>query len=432
MSPLVFVATAITAALAALVVTVVQAVSIDRRSLMSHLAPGLVQFGGGRRFRLSTCLVGAQLALTLPLIVVAGLLAQSLYHLGHVDTGFERSNLLQISVEPALVGYSGERARAYYAALTERLRAVPGVVDASVSSGGALSGYDGVARLRRDDGLHDVTTNAVDERYFGTMGIRLASGRAFDAAEARANATVVVVNDALARRLFGSSEGAIGQVVTFEQGRTSEQRTVIGVVENTADASLRDRSTPTVYLPVGESSLLMVHVRFVADPVGMTAAVRQSAMSLEPSVPILRIETIEGRRQNALQRERLLAAASVAISWVALALSAIGLFGRVNRDVAARTREIVIRSALGATPFQIARLFLEDTAKMLVLSGVAGIGAAFAAARVLEGQIYGVVGSDLTMYLVAAATLALAATIATMLPLRRAWREGGSTHLLRA
>ena len=95
-------------------------------------------------------------------------------------------------------------------------------------------------------------------------------------------------------------------------------------------------------------------------------------MSLDPGVPILRIETIEGRRQNALQRERLLAAASVAIGWVALALSAIGLFGRVNRDVVARTREIVIRSALGATPFQIAKLFLKDTARILVVSGVFG------------------------------------------------------------
>ena len=426
-----FLATAIAAALAAFAVTIVQAVSIDRRSLTSHLAPRLVQFGDGRRLRLSTCLVGAQLALTLPLIVVAGLLAQSLYHLGQVDTGFERSNLLQISVEPALVGYSGDRARAYYAALTERLRGVPGVADASLSSGGALSGYDGIARLRTDDGWHDVTTNAVDERYFSTMGIRLVSGRPFDAAAARGNATVVVVNDALARRLFGLSGDAVGQVVTFHWGSTSEQRSVIGVVENTADASLRDRSTPTAYLPVAGSSLLIVHVRFEGDPVGMTAAVRRSAMSLDPSVPILRIETIEGRRQNALQRERLLAVTSGAIGWVALALSAIGLLGRVNRDVVARSREIAIRSALGATPFQIANLFLKDTASILVLSGVSGIGAAFAAARVMEGQMYGVGGTDLTTYAGAAATLALVATIATILPLRRAWRAGASTHLLR-
>ena len=114
-----------------------------------------------------------------------------------------------------------------------------------------------------------------------------------------------------------------------------------------------------------------------------------------------------------------------------LALSAIGLFGRVNRDVVARTQEIVIRSALGATPFQTANLFLRDTARILVLSGVLGIGAAVAAGRAIEGQIDGVSGTDLTMYVGAAATLALVATIATRLPLRRAWRAGESTHLLR-
>jgi predicted lysophospholipase L1 biosynthesis ABC-type transport system permease subunit len=219
--------------------------------------------------------------------------------------------------------------------------------------------------------------------------------------------------------------------VAFDRGPTSEQRIVIGVVENTADASLRERSTPTAYLPVAESSLLMVHVSVVGDPGGMTAAVRRSVMSHDPGVPILRIETIEGRRQHALQRERLLAAAAVAIGWVALALSAIGLFGRVNRDVVARTREIVIRSALGATRLQIATIFLKDTAGILVVSGVLGIGAATAAARVMKGQMYGVSGTDVTMYVGAVATLTVVATIATLLPLRRAWRGGESAHLLR-
>ena len=430
-SPFVLVATALTAALAACAVALVQAIAIDRRSLMSQLAPSLVQLGGGWRFRVSTCLVGAQLALTLPLLVVAGLLAQSLYRLGQVDSGFERSNLLQVSVEPALVGYSGERASAYYAALTERLRTIPGVADASVSSGGALSGYDGNARLRTDGDSRDVRTNMVDERYFSTMGIRLVAGRPFEAAQARGNASVVVVNDALARRMFGTSERAIEQVVTFEQGSTSERRTIIGVVENTADSNLRDRATPTAYLPVAESGLLMVHVRVAAGAAGMAAAVREAASSLDPGVPILRIETIEGRRQNALQRERLLAATSVATGWVALALSAIGLFGRVNRDVVVRTREIVIRSALGARPLQIVNLFLKDTATVVLLSAVPGIGAALIAARVMKAQMFGVSGTDVTTYVIALAVLALIATVATLLPLRRAWRAGESTHLLR-
>lgn len=185
------------------------------------------------------------------------------------------------------------------------------------------------------------------------------------------------------------------------------------------------------YLPVAESGLLIVQVRVVPDVVGMAAAVRVAASALDPGVPILRIETIEGRRQNALQRERLLAATSVVIGWVSLVLSAIGLFGCVSRDVVARTRELVIRSALGATPLQIANLFLKDTATVLLLSAVPGVGAALAAARVLKAQTFGVSGTDLTMYVGAVAALAVVAIVATMLPLRRLSRTRESTHLLR-
>lgn len=218
----------------------------------------------------------------------------------------------------------------------------------------------------------------------------------------------------------------------FEQGRASERRLVIGVAENTADANLRDRSTPTAYLPVAQSSLLMVHVRLAADAVGIIAAVREAVTSLDPRIPLLRIETIEGRRQHALQRERLLAATSVAIGWIALALSAIGLFGRVNRDVVSRTREIVIRSALGATPLEIAHLFLKDTATILLLSGVSGLVAAIAAVRLMKGQLFIVSSLDLATYVGATTVLVLVAVVATLSPLRRAWRAGGSTHLLRA
>jgi predicted permease len=429
-SPFVLVATALTATLAAFVVALVLAFSLHRRSLMSRLAPSLVQFGA-RRVRVSTCLVGIQLALTLPLLAIAGMLAQSLYVLGQVDTGFDRRNLLQVRVEPALVGYSGEQSRAYYAALVERLRAIPGVVDASTSSGGALSGYDGQVRLRYGGDEHVVQTNAIDERYFGTMGIRLVAGRSLDQSEARGQGAVILVNDGLARLLFGVSERAVGQMVTIEQGPADEQRTVVGVVENTADSNLRDTSTLTAYLPVAQSGLLMVHVRVVPDVAGTAAAVRRAAQSLDPSVPILRIDTIEGRRQHSLQRERLLAATSTAIGWVALLLSAVGLFGRVGRDVVVRTRELVIRSALGATPLQIANLFLGDTARVLLFSAVPGVGAAVIVARVMKGQMFGISGADPTMYVGAVAALAFVAIVATILPLRRLSRHTSSIHLLR-
>ena len=429
-SPLVIIATVITASLATIILAIVQILSVDHRRLVSHLAPDLVRCGGGQRFRFSTCLVTAQLALTVPLIVAASLLAQSLHRLGNVDTGFARSNLLQLEIEPVLVGYSAERARAYYAALIERLRAVPGISDASVSSGGALSGYDGTDRVRNDGVWQEVRAIAVDERYFSTMGIRMVSGRPFDASEVQRRATVVIVNDALARRLFGRGETAIGRVVTFNRGSTSEPRIIVGMAENTADATLRDRWTPTVYLPSGESSLLMVHVRTMTDPAGLIAAVRGTATSLDPNVPISGIETIESRRHEALQRERLLAGTSGVIGWLALVVSAIGLFARISHDVATRTREIGIRSALGATRSQIGSLFLKDTATILMFSAVFGTGAAFAGARVMQGLLYGISATGLTAYVAAMCLLVVAATAATMLPLRRVLRAAVRTNLL--
>jgi hypothetical protein len=348
-----------------------------------------------------------------------------------VDTGFDRSNLLQISVEPALAGYSRERASAYYGELTERLRTLPGIVDASVSAGGALSGYDGIARLRTEGGPREVITNAVDERYFSTMGIRLLAGRSFDAVEARTNTPVVVVNDALARELFTMNDRAIGQVVAFEEGASSDQRTVIGVVENTADRSLREPSTPIAYLPVADSGLLVVHVKASDETPATLSSVRRTATSLDPTVPILRIESMEGRRVNALQRERLLRTTSMAIAWVALGLSAIGLFGHVNRAVIAHARDIVIRSALGASRYQIARKYFRETWTTLFFSAIPGLALAFVVARGVRGHVFGVSETEPRLYIGAAMILAVVATVATVLPLRRALRAATATHLFR-
>jgi predicted permease len=417
-SPLVLITLVVTASLAAIVMTVMQVLSVDHRRVLSHLSPALVSFRRGRRLRLSTCLVGAQLTLTFPLIVAAGLLAQTLYRLEHVDTGFDRSNLLQIGVEPVLVGYSAERAKAYYAALLERLRAVPGITGASVSSGGALSRFDGIARVRRQGGWQDVRMITVDDQYFQTMGIRLLSGRSFDRSDVQRIGKVVVLNDALAQRLFGPDGTTVGQEVTVDGGRTSDRSKVVGVVENTAEADVRDRQTPTAYLPVGDSTLLIVHLRTLADPSPLIPAIRRTVTSLDPAVPILGIDTIESRRHQALEREQLMRALSAAVGWLALAVSAIGLFGRVSHDVATRTQEIGIRSALGARRSQIAGLFLRDTAGIVLLSVVFGIAAALTASRVLQGLLYGVSATSLKTYVAAACLMAGVAAVATILPLR--------------
>ncbi len=428
LSPLVLAITVMMAVLTSVIVAVIQRVSIERRRLTSYLVPHAAP-RRGQRLRLSAGLVSAQLALTLPLIVMASLLVQSFVNLGRVDTGFGRSNLVQIEVEPVLVGYSAERAIAYYAALLERLRALPGVSDATVSNGGALSGFDGRATLEQKGATQEVRSLAVGDRYFSTLDIRVLAGRAFEAGELHGDARVAIVNAALARRLFGGEARAVGQAVTLADGGSGDDRIVVGTVENTTDANLRDSATPTLYVPVGRSPLLVVHVRTASNSSASVETIRRAASSLDPEVPILEVATIDNRRQSVLQRERLLAAASSVVAWVALGLSAVGLLGLVSYAIAVRTREIGVRQALGAGRWQIARLFLADTAGTVVPGALLGIGIAAALARMVRGFLYGVPLTDVITYAGAACLLTAVAVAATLLPLQRALAVGPSANL---
>lgn len=428
LSPLVLTITAATAVVTALMVALIQSATIDRRRLLSYVVPNVPRFAGCR-FRVSTALVSGQLALTIPLIVTASLMVRSFVNLGSAETGFARSHLLQIEVEPVLVGYSPERASAYYTALLDRLRVLPGVSDASVSNGGALSGYDGIAALHQDGARHEVRTIAVGERYFSTLDIRVLSGRVFARRETEGDERVAIVNAALAGRFLVDEETAVGKTVTLEDGEGGDHRMIVGVVENTTDANLRDKTTPTLYVPAGRSALLVVHVRTQSDSAGSIPMIRQAAASLDPNVPILAIETIDSRRRSVLQRERLLAAASTGIACIALTLSAVGLFALVSYAVATRTREIGIRQALGARRSQIARLFLMDTARPLALGAMLGLGTSITLARTLAAFVYGVSPTDSIAYIMAISLLVLVAAGATLLPLRQTVRVSASANL---
>jgi predicted permease len=421
--------TGLAALLTVVAIASIQAFSVDRRQLLGHIKVQPVPLSRGRRLSLSTGLIVAQIAITLPLVVAAALLGQTTYRLFNVDSGFDPKGLLQVQVEPVLVGHSPERSQRYYADVLDRLRSVPGVSDASVSSGGALSGFDGRASVRDDGGDQEVRLNAIDERYFGTLGIRTLAGRAFQAEEVRDNRPVIVLNLTLARRLFGAEQAAIGRTVTLIAGRASSERLVVGVVGDTADVDLRDRSTPVAFIPV--SPLLVIHVRTKADAVSLIPVVRQTLVSVDPGVPVLAIQTIEGRRWEVLRRERLLGGLAAAAGWLALALCAVGLFGRVSYDVSTRVREVGIRSALGASRARLVALFLADTAGILVAGFVLGTALALGASRFLEASLYGVSTTNVATYILSGCVLTAVALLATVLPLRPALSRTVAANLAR-
>jgi predicted permease len=429
-SPFVAIGTALIGALAAITMTAVEAFSVDRGRLLERLAPTAVRPGGRPSLGGSTWLIVAQFALTLPMIVAAGLLGESLIRLHGAGTGFDRSDVLQIRVEPVLVGRSTAQSTAYYSDVLERLRATPGVAGASVSSGGALSGFDGAAQVLHDGDQEQVALSAVDGDYFRTLGIRILAGRALDETDARRSDANVVLNATLARRLFGSEHAAIGGVVTFVNEPTTSARTVVGVVDDTADVDPRHRSAPRAYVPVGSSPLLIIHVRTAIEATSLIPTIRRTLISVDAGVPVLGIETIEHRHRQALQRERVTAMVAALGGWLALGLSAVGLFGNVSHDVSTRAREIGIRSALGASRARVAVLFLGRTAGIVLAALALGTAGALAGMRVLEGLVYGIGVTSVRTYVAAACLMALVAGIATLLPLGRAFRAP-ATKLLR-
>jgi len=427
----VLIAAGFTAILTAIAITSIQAFSLDRRQVLRHFTADRWRFRRRRRLSVSTGLVIAQMALTLPVVIAAGLLGQTVYGLMNVHSGFDAGNLIQVHVEPVLAGYPLERNQAYYSEVLDRLRSTPGMSDASVSSGGALSGFDGRASVRYEGGVRDVRLNAVDDHYFRTLGIRILAGRAFHATEARHAQHVVVLNLALARQLFGAEHAAIGRLVTLIAGRESSERLVVGVVENTADVDLRDRSTPAAYIPVGGSPLLVVHVRTTTEAASFIPLVRQTLTSVDAGVPVLGIGTIEGRRWHVLQRERLLSAFAAAVGWIALALCAVGLFSRVSYDVSTRLHEVGVRTALGASRRQIAALFLKSTAGILLVGFGFGTGLALGATRLLEASLYGVSASSAATYVASGCLITAVAFLATVLPLRPAMSGTVAANLAR-
>lgn len=397
----------------------------------SRRAPGAsAALGGrqvaGRRSRLGSSLVVAQIALTLILLVSGGLFLRAMQRATAIDLGFDAHNVLVADFDLKPSGYEESRQLRLQQSLLERVRALPGVERASFAAIPPLTlsrmsmGSFRVAGLPDDELAPDVNLVAPD--YFETIGITL-RGRGFDVHDAKGNADVCVVNATLAHRLVADGD-VLGRTFSYGDGKDMRQLTVVGIAANGRYASLSESEQPFLFLPLAqwphaETSLIAK----TSLPLNAFAQeLRGELRALDASLPTGQVHPLTDFIALSLLPQRLAGMVSLALGTLGLLLAAIGLYGLMAMHIVSRTREFGVRLALGASPTRIRREVMQRGSRLLVIGLAIGLLAALGCARLMSGLLFGVDIGDLSAFGAGSVVLAAATLLACWLPAQRASR----------
>jgi putative ABC transport system permease protein len=389
--------------------------------------------GEGTRHLARMGLVLAEVALSLVLLVGAGLLFRSLLTLMDVPLGFTTSGVMTMQVAPTGEGYrTPGHFIAYWNRVLEDVRSVPGVKAAALTAsapmtpGMAVLGF-GIAG-RPELPLHQSPTShflEVSPGYFSALGIPVLSGREFSEQDASEAPRVLVINEALARREFPDQD-PIGQRLSFGPGPDGEQRwlDIIGVVGNVRQYRADEAPVPMTYAvhtsaPQRGYSLI---VRSETDAMALAPAVRARLQAIDPTLPVTRARTLDEVIGASLTQRRFNMTLLVVFATIALILAIAGIYGTVAYAVAQRTQEIGIRVALGATAGEVLRLVLFDALKPVGAGLVLGMAASFGLARALDRLVYGISTTDTLTFVTLPLVLGLVAMLASWIPALRATR----------
>ena len=384
--------------------------------------------GGSAQVRFRKGLVASQVALSLLLLIGAGLFTRSLSNLHSLDPGFETSNLIQFGVNPSNLGYDRERSGAFFQRLEERLQAIPGIQSVALSRVGVLQNneWDNSVTIEgyqaKPGEVPDPHVNWVSVRYFETMHIATLTGRVFLPKDDAKAPQVAVVNSTFAKKYFGERSPAGHRFGMGSDPGTKTNIEIVGVVADTRYEDLRTEIPEEVYFPSGQTRLfgMTVYARTRQRPENMFQAVLAVVHELDPALPRPIMKTLEGQLSESLVTERMIAALSSAFGLLATALAVVGLYGVMAFMVARRSREIGIRMALGAQSGNVVWLVMREVLMLAGIGIAAGLPAAFALSRVVRAQLYGVEPHDAASVIVSTLLLACVAAAAGYLPARRA------------
>jgi len=390
--------------------------------------------GSARWYGLRGILVMAQVALSLVALAGAGLFIHSLRNAQQIDPGFEVKQELVMFVNLGAEHYVQPQAEAFYRDVVERLDALPLVANASLADSAPFSG--GLQRTTFTDGVDTSDPRngkltpviAVSPGFFSTAGVTLLKGRGFNEQDEANGAMVAVVNRAMAES-FWPGQDPLGKHVHF-LGETWDVA-VVGEVNTVKYATLGEPPQAIVYMPLKQhySPTVTLYVRAKGDPTKALGSVRSTVQSLIPSIPLLRVQTVEEVLLQSLTAPRIGAELLGTFGLLALILAAIGTYGVMGYSVSQRTQEIGIRMTLGAQPGDVLRLILAGGMAMVSVGVAAGLGFSTLFSRSMSSLLYGIGSFDAPSFLATAAMLILVAMAACWIPARRAMRVDPMTAL---
>jgi predicted permease len=404
---------------------------VNPQSAMKAGARGVIE---GSRFGLGKALVVAQVALSLLLVVGAGLMLMTFFKLASLDPGFEREHTLLVNIDLRNGNYPGPRRAEVFREMLEHLRAIPGVRSASSSFLTPLGGWtwDEDLQIEGNASKAQVYFNAVSPGFFGTMGTPMVAGRDFDSHDTLQSTKVAIVNQAVVNKFF-AGQNPIGKRYRVEDGDTfGDWVEMVGVVKDAKYGDLREVTRPTAYIAASqearERTSFYFELRANREAAALTAGAKAAIADVNRDVS-LQFKSLAVQVDESLAREKLLATLSGFFGVLALVLAMIGLYGVMSYNVARRRNEIGIRMALGAEQTRVLRMVLGEVAILIGLGLVIGMAAVAGTTRFVATFLYGLKPNDPMTLLVAAGVLAIAAALAGYLPARRAARLDPMTAL---
>ena len=415
----------------------VQGTRVEPVHALKASARGFTAGGGiGSGWSLKQMLVASQVALSLVLLIGAGLFLRTLRNFSALDPGFDRDHILTVWLDTHMGGYKQQQLSSLYQRLIERVETIPGVRSASLASCGLAIGCGDssdiyLPGIPHTNGETDAQERRVSQHFFDTVGIPLVEGRGFATTDSEKTPAVTIVNQTFVRE-FLKDKNPIGQYFGYDAANDRRFQ-IVGVVKDARVNDIRESAPPMIYHSIAQDVIdaESLDVRTVANPSQLISQVRQAIRNVDPNLPIGGIVTLAEQVSSNLAQQRLIARLTTIFGALALGLACLGLYGVMSYTVARRTSELGIRLALGSTRSRVLWVVLRESLIVIGAGILVGACLSFAGTRLVSSMLCGLSPHDPLTLAAAAVLLLLVSVGSSLLP---AWRAAhvDPTEALRA